>query len=441
MSLAPPPAGVFPSREELENSARQWAGNHQYAITVKRSDKNRVVLKCDKGGVYRNRRNLTDENRQRLSGTRLTNCPFEIEGKRDRILDVWQLIVKVPNHNHEPSVDQTAHPSLRRLTVEENETLADLTRARVEPRYIRTMLNDNGQGQALVMKDIYNARERIRNAALGGRTPIQALVEQLREDDFVWDVKTDDHGHVTHLFFAHRESLALYHSYPEVLLIDCTYKTNRYHLPLCNIVGITGLNTSFFLAFAFLKQERGEDYQWVLEKLATSVENFMAPGVVVTDRDLGLMNALSAVFPQAVHVLCKWHIRKNVEARCWPFFKDLPSTSAGTAEELWAAFLNDWDSLVASLTEAEYSRQLSYIKTQHRRHAFALQYIQSVWLNEHKQRFVHAWTHQHLHFNTLVTSRVEGSHSVLKRYISVSLHHFHKELLLTFFYWLLREIC
>ncbi len=34
------------------------------------------------------------------------------------------------------------------------------------------------------MKDIYNARQRIQYEALSGRTPIQALIEQMRADDF-----------------------------------------------------------------------------------------------------------------------------------------------------------------------------------------------------------------------------------------------------------------
>jgi histone-lysine N-methyltransferase SETD2 len=191
-------------------------------------------------------------------------------------------------------------------------------------------------------------------------------------------------------------------------------------MPLCNIVSITGVNTTFIVAMAFMKQERETDYSWVLEQLRASTANNTTPGVIVTDRDLALMNALVQTFPNAKHLLCKWHIRKNVEARCWPFFKDLPTTAAGTAEQKWSRFLSDWDKLVSSLSVREFERQWAALKARHRLHSLALQYLQAVWLNDHKERFVYAWTHKHLHLNTVVTSRVEGCHSVLKRYICVS---------------------
>ncbi len=183
------------------------------------------------------------------------------------------------------------------------------------------------------MKDISNARQQMRGNALSGRTPIQALVEQMQADDFYWSVQHDAQGHVTHLFFAYKKSLLMYQSNPEVLLIDCTYKTNCFHMHLCSLMGVTGLGSSFFIALAFLRTEQEANYIWVLQQLSASVADFRRHGVVVTDRDLALMYALAAVFPASKHVLCKWHIKKNVEAKCWPFFRDLPTTRAGSADE------------------------------------------------------------------------------------------------------------
>ncbi len=281
-------------------------------------------------------------------------------------------------------------------------------------------MHQGDQGDAIIRKDIYNARKCIRNIALNDRTPMQALGQQLRGEDFHWNLRTDAEGHVTRLFFAYRESIQFYQSFPEVLHINFTYKTNCYHMPLCCTVGITGRNTSFITAFAFLKRKAEEEYNWVLSELSASVDGFHEPSVVVTDRDLALLNTLAHVFSSSKHLLCRWHIRKNVIARCWPFFKDLPTTSAGTVEQKWAAFLGDGDNLVAFLSVAEYTCQLSHFKARYRLHAFALQYIKTVWLNDHEKWFACAWVHQHRHLDTNVTFWVEVSHSLLKRYIGVS---------------------
>jgi len=42
----------------------------------------------------------------------------------------------------------------------------------------------------------------------------------------------------------------------------------------------------------------------------------MLPAVIVTDRDLALMNVVKAIFPKFTNLLCQFHIDKNVKAKC-----------------------------------------------------------------------------------------------------------------------------
>ncbi len=93
----------------------------------------------------------------------------------------------------------------------------------------------------------------MRTQLLDGRTPMQALVESFDADNFVWKVKKENSCQVTHLFFAHRKSFELFATYPEVLVMECTYKSNWFNLPLLNIVGMTA---TFFVASTFLIHER-----------------------------------------------------------------------------------------------------------------------------------------------------------------------------------------
>ncbi len=161
-------------------------------------------------------------------------------------------------------------------------------------------------------------------------------------------------------------------------------------MPLCNIMGITCVNSSFYIAFAFLHRETESDYTWVLEQLHAAFPGSTRPGVIVTDRELALMNAMSSVFPAAKHILCKWHIENNIKAKCWPFFRDLPITAAGTPEEQWALFLNDWHAVVESLSVTEYNRQWATLKARYRLHACTLTYLEATWLRDFKERFVYA---------------------------------------------------
>jgi hypothetical protein len=137
----------------------------------------------------------------------MTNCLFVVHGVRDSTLGAWHLSVPYGLHNHGASKSKATHPSLRKLDPANRQELVSLTTANVQPRTIGAVLRERGHGDNFVMKDIYNARQRIHAENLNGRTPIQALVAQMSQDDYLWNVRINPDGHVTHLFFVHRQSL------------------------------------------------------------------------------------------------------------------------------------------------------------------------------------------------------------------------------------------
>jgi len=57
---------------------------------------------------------------------------------------------------------------------------------------------------------------------------------------------------------------------------------------------------TFFVTFAYLQYERTHNFQWALTKVqGLFVEDDVLPQVIVTNRDLALMNALKSVFPSS----------------------------------------------------------------------------------------------------------------------------------------------
>ena len=99
--------------------------------------------------------------------------------------------------------------------------------------------------------------------------------------------------------------------------IDSTYKTNRYRLPLLDFVGVTPTAMAFSAGFAYLEGERFNNIVWALEQFrGLFLRNDCLPVVIVTDRDLALMNAVKTVFPESTNLLCRFHIDKNMKAKC-----------------------------------------------------------------------------------------------------------------------------
>lgn len=74
------------------------------------------------------------------------------------------------------------------------------------------------------------------------------------------------------LFWAHPASVDILHAFPSVLIMDCTYKTNRYGLPLLEVVGVTCTNLTFLVVFIYMEAEHEENYTWAMEKLKGSDE-------------------------------------------------------------------------------------------------------------------------------------------------------------------------
>jgi hypothetical protein len=101
----------------------------------------------------------------------------------------------------------------------------------VQPRH-----SDTGdENNPILLRNVVNARQKFRLDMLAGRRPMQAMLVQLREGGFALDYDTDMNGHLTRLFFAFTHSLSTFARHPEVLLLDCTYRTNRFKLPLLNM--------------------------------------------------------------------------------------------------------------------------------------------------------------------------------------------------------------
>ena len=107
------------------------------------------------------------------------------------------------------------------------------------------------------------------------------------------------------MFIAHPVSINILRAFPRVLIMDCTYKTNRYRLPLLEIVGVTSTNLTFSVALAYLEGESEGNYTWALSRLKTILEDGWVPSIIVTDRELALMNVIERVFPTTRHMLCR----------------------------------------------------------------------------------------------------------------------------------------
>lgn len=189
-----------------------------------------------------------------------------------------------------------------------------MTAAGITPKNILTSFQQQDPDTLIAPSDIHNDRKTNRANQLGGRSHIEALLDNLSTSDWIFDLKKDSENHIQYLFFAHKKQVELLRANPDVLLMDCTYRTNKYKLPLLHILGCTNLGTFFSAGFCFIRTETEQDYYWAVSTFLSQTE-IPHPQVFISDQENALKSAVYKLLPSIPQLLCVWHINRNVQTK------------------------------------------------------------------------------------------------------------------------------
>ncbi|XP_020258519.1 protein FAR1-RELATED SEQUENCE 5-like [Asparagus officinalis] len=166
-----------------------------------------------------------------------------------------------------------------------------------------------------IRKDIYNKWGKISRRIIehGDAQTILNMMEQRKRKDvyFFYLNKTDDEGHLTHLFWADSQSRVDYEAFGDVLLFDSTYQTNKYAMPFIPFIGLNHHRRTIIFGCGVVCNETTASYIWLLKafKMAMCQKE---PLSVITDGDSAMRKAIITEFPDVKHQLCSWHIGKKL---------------------------------------------------------------------------------------------------------------------------------
>ncbi|KAG5544166.1 hypothetical protein RHGRI_016796 [Rhododendron griersonianum] len=180
------------------------------------------------------------------------------------------------------------------------------------------------------IKTVYNVRQKYRVIEKTGKSKMQHLLDQLEKYKYVHWTSGNKTANVTELFWSLPSAGEMLHAFPRVL-----------------------------------------------EKLKGMMDPNALPSVIVTDRELALINAITNVYPHATNLLCRWHISKNVLAKCKKMFDD----------KMWEEFICSWGLVVLSASVAQYEERLCVLKCDFEMVPVALEYVEKNWLVPYKERW------------------------------------------------------
>ena len=69
-----------------------------------------------------------------------------------------------------------------------------------------------------------------------------ALIKHLKAGGIPYTIKPDNDNQTQYLFIAYPELLKLAYAYPDIVIADCTYQTNKFNIPLLYIISMLYFN-------------------------------------------------------------------------------------------------------------------------------------------------------------------------------------------------------
>ncbi|XP_057248237.1 uncharacterized protein LOC104894833 [Beta vulgaris subsp. vulgaris] len=230
------------------------------------------------------------------------------------------------------------------------------------------------------VKHIYNARQKLKTEAMCGRSVMQQLMKVIVDNNYLqWHREEVGTNVIQNAFFG-----------------DSWYSSNwkKFSCRLC-----------------LVEKRKGNKLPMGLECVKQLFDPEKLPGVIVTDRELALINVVRQIFPNSAHLLCTRHIGKNVDNYVGKLTKN---------EDIVKAFRSRWYKLVDAPSVASYEQRLKEMNEAFKSMPAVLDYVKSTWLDPYSDRFVNAFTMNILHLGTRTTNRVESAHAALKSWLKTS---------------------
>ncbi|CBJ29724.1 putative far-red impaired response protein [Ectocarpus siliculosus] len=200
------------------------------------------------------------------------------------------------------------------------------------------------------------------------------LVAELERGNETVKWELDAENILRSIMWASPEQILLARTYGGVVIQDNTCLTNRYNNKLCLFVGVDSENKTQVFAQGFFSNESTEAFDFANKFFLDICGGH--PKVIITDSDAAMKESIRGVFPppHTTHLLCSWHICKNIKKKCLSILKsekcaDLlrrwTRASLATSIEAFDGVWTDVEDLVKGTDCEEYILKFLYERRKH----------------------------------------------------------------------------
>ncbi len=404
---------MYFSLENLIVSINRHVESQDYAVVKQRIKKNfkinqvvKIYFRCDREEKSKLK---SHEQKRKHSFTRLMKCSFSCFVLNK--VDVnWILVMKNSSHNHSLIIEE-AHFALRKFAII-FKTVSKInyqSKTQVTSAQVFISMRLENENCILKSRDIYNVKQFIRRNILESLTSTQFFLQNLKRNNWYYKYQITFFTHeVIHLFFVEKHIFELLKNNWKILLMNCIYKIDKYKFSLFVIVDHISLSITFYVDFAFLTKETKKNYIWMLKTLQKyfKKENIFISNVLMTNRDLKLINVLHLIFLIVKHFLCVWHVNKNVLTHCKSDF---------IIKETWKKFYSKWQTMMYVHIIEIYQKKWNKLQNDYyAKHFEIINYLKNIWIRSFDRKIIKCYINKIRHFFIISTSRSKNAHRVLK---------------------------
>ncbi|MBW0508779.1 hypothetical protein O181_048494 [Austropuccinia psidii MF-1] len=154
---------------------------------------NQIEIGCDRSGTPN-----TNKSPSKTATSRKIECPFKFYSRKYAKSTTWTLQFKNPEHSDDATENIMVHPALRKFNEQETSQMAQMSESLLIMRKIQPQLCIQRESERpVILQDIYNQVKKIKKDKLQGRRTIDALIETLKEEKFLWSFAKDAEGQIT----------------------------------------------------------------------------------------------------------------------------------------------------------------------------------------------------------------------------------------------------
>jgi hypothetical protein len=394
--------------DAFKEACNKYAKYNGFKLVVR----NHGLLLCGRSGA-------PDANRKRSSGC---GCGFQISYLKS--VKTGKVVFRPKStklaHNHEV-IQYYRAPGIhidseREVTEEMNETVKRLVKLEVPRGIVEKELKETFNIQTInsvtFRSVIENARDAVGKPEDGH--DVAAVAEWLQTDSnnsSFFQIGLDNDRRCNKLFFMNQAMINDFRRIGQVLIMDCTCKTNRLGWALFVCVGINQHLKSVILAVAAQKSEDISSFDWILDcmKRAVGDQAWKNIRMIMTDGDAALLNSLSTRIPHAKHHRCRWHISQNIRTNCL----------GQLGQEVYKTLTTKYyECVFATTVDAFNSKWVELLLIAQPYPNVARYLTDNIYTT--REHWAAAWTDDCCSFNIHTTQRVEGENSVIKQFPSIS---------------------